>query len=641
MDYLGDNFSSRKRKVAGANGSAQGELVTPTPTNYTQPKALTNETFIDGQKASTAVGRPNPQIGQAQQASPKPNALSGDLVTQSPATFKPTPAVQNPIIDGQVSRPTLGMQPTVNAVNPVNSGATATQSLTQMAQKPTIPPYQPAANPVNQYGGMPPNNPAVGNVGGSVGTTPPAQSITTRLANGVSKLASATPALQAGMNASNIMNQEANFAQKIHAGSIADPNFGNELMGDKQQFSRTFTPPAKPTTGVIGVGRAGTEPMPEQYINSRAGQSVNPAYTQYTANHPQNPAIAPANQPTAPLRDVKVPTFSTPTNPVANTNPMGNQPVPQQYQSALVKGMISGALGGGMGQKMPTSMNDVASGTGYIKGGNGAFKNGMGFVQNENGMMGSDGKQRKPSDAPSMDKLGKQLDVNALNRLSAQRESGAITAAQASQIYDQYKQDTAPLAQQPQMAMQRMAANGNIDAAKQLTGEAEQQSLGQYRKDTSAVQQKTLDAANDKEQYTRNSPVTKLADDTAQNSRDILSNDPNISHQAYAKWKLTNPTKMEKVKRKVFDPTTSLPLAEQEDLVNPYYPTSMSSATSPVAGNKLPPKKGESLNGLTPEQESSFPAGHELVGGDGKVVYRKNEDGTYLNLKTGKNEHPF
>ena len=94
-------------------------------------------------------------------------------------------------------------------------------------------------------------------------------------------------------------------------------------------------------------------------------------------------------------------------------------------------------------------------------------------------------------------------------------------------------------------------------------------------------------------------------------------------------------------KNKVFDPVSGMPLGEQETLSDPYKPTSISSPTSPVAGNKLPPKKSESLNGLTPESEALIPVGHELTLGDGKVAYRKNEDSTYLNLKTGKNERPF
>jgi hypothetical protein len=239
------DFNRKRKPLTGTNNAVQGELVTPTPTNYTKPKVLPNETFVDG----------------------------------------------------QVSRPSLaGTNPTISATNPVNPSAT--QSLPQMAQKPTLPPYQPATNPVNQYGAIPPQT---GNVGSTASPTPPAQSITTRLAGTVSKVAAATPAIQSGMNASAIMNQEANFVKNIHSGSIADPNLGNELMGNKPQFSRTQTLLAKPTTGNAVVGRGGNPVVPEQFITSRAGRIENPAYTQYMANRPSTPVAS--TIPAQPLRN--------------------------------------------------------------------------------------------------------------------------------------------------------------------------------------------------------------------------------------------------------------------------------------------------------------------------------------------------
>ncbi len=611
MDYLSNMGNQRKKLSSGANSSVQGELVTPAPTNYTKPKALPNETFIDGQKASTAVGRPNPQIGQTQQALPKPSALNGELFTQSPANFKPTPAIQNPAIDGQVSRPlaTVNNQikttplnigsssaingelvtstPTAFKPSPMGQGSiidgqvsrqplAGTQSLTQAVQKPPMPPYQPTANPVNQYGGMPPNGNAgnVGNVGAS-SPPPPAQSITSRLAGGMSRLSAAMPAIQAGMNASNMMNQEANFAKNIHAGSIADPNFGNELMGTapKKSFSRTSTPASNPTTENAAIGRGGIPVVPEQYINSRAGKIENPAYRQYMASHPQQ-AATPAKAAVPPANQAAVNQATAPQQAVNHTPPNYSLSDPKKALATHAEILLNGQTPTQPDNrpKMPTSMNDVTSGTGYIKGGNGAFKNGMGFIQNENGMMGSDGKQRTPQRGLSMPTSDNRMDINVLDRLEAQRASGAITAAQAGKIYTQYQEQAQadaiqklPLEQRAQAAMQLSAGRGNVQAAQELTNQ--QQIEGQ-----NAVQNRQLANTEKTTDHTINNPVQQLAEHKAVLEMMAASKDPAEAEQGkqgLAQLAALTPTPLEKLKTKQFDPTTGLPLAEQEEFGNP------------------------------------------------------------------------
>jgi hypothetical protein len=454
VDYL-ENLGNQKKKLPSIQSSVptlspkpavQGEIVTPTPANFTAPKALPNNSFIEG----------------------------------------------------GISRPTLaGTKPAMASTTPT---PTQTPALSQLSQKPSIPPYQPAqaANPVSQFGKIPPPT------GGGI-TANPAFSASSAIANGFSKLAAATPAIQSGMNASAIMNQEANFAKNIHAGSIADPNFGNELMGDKQSFSRTQTPAPKLSTGVIGVGRAGTQPVPDQYINSRAGQSVNPAYTQYAASHP-TPAVAPAPQSATQLRNIQVPDVSklqNQTSPKMFDMPANNKLAGTKQPSPPTNNQPA----------MPTGMNDVTSGTGYIKGGNSAFKNGVGFVQNADGMMGSDGKQRMPQRGLSMPTISdNRMDNMVLDHLSAQRESGAITAQQAVQIYAQHQAQTQvdaiqkmPLDQRAKAAMQFLGGQGNIQAAQQLGTE-------QYQQGTLANQKATQEAENEKTQYARNTPAKKAED---------------------------------------------------------------------------------------------------------------------------------
>ncbi len=598
MDYLDDNFNSKRKRLAGSN-AVQGELVTPTPDKYTKPKALPNETFIDGQKASTSVGRPNPQIAQTQQALPKPNTLNGELFTQSPANFKPTPAVQNPIIDGQVSRPVATVN---NPIKPAPLGSTSSSALSGdlLAQNPAT--FKPAATAQGSIiegqvsrpmmGAQQTMNavssgttqsltqmaqPPTGNAGGGVGAAPPAQSITSRLASGASKLASSMPAIQAGMNASNIMNQEANFAKNIHAGSIADPNFGNELMGDAPQksFSRTQTPLAKPTSNAPiqgGRGFAVTEP-PEQFINSRAGKITNPAYTQYMASHPQKPVVAPVNQatPQAVVNNEQINTNRTPPNySLAD---------PRKPQTTHAEILLNGQSP--TQSKMPTSMNDVTSGTGFIKASkntdgsiaanhNPLFDKGMGFVQNENGMMGSDGKQRTPQRGLSMPTISdNRMDVNVLDRLEAQRASGAITAAQAGQIYAQHQEQAQfdaiqklPPEQRAQAVVQLAAGKGDISAAQ----------TEQRRQDLLAQQKTQQDIQNEQTQYARNNPIQLLAEHKAKLEMMAASKDPTESEQGrqgLAQLAALAPTPLEKLKTKTFDPTTSLPLAEQEVFGNP------------------------------------------------------------------------
>jgi hypothetical protein len=608
-----------------ATQSLQGEIVTPPPANYSAKAGI-------GVDPIDSVGRnPNQVSNPINQTQTQPlslgnkvassNPISGELITPTSTNYtQPKLIPNNSFIDGSVTNSPSLPNPKIQVSQPINTVNTANQSnlLSQQASS-RMPPYTPA-NQQPIFDAPPPKIP-VSNGTPVLGEATP--TLPSKFGNVLGKVGAAMPAIQAGMNASNIMNQEANFAQNIHANSIADPNFGNELMGTVKPASHigTLERDAALIQQKPVVAQQPSIQIPPNTIGTQA--AVSPADTRNK--------ITGAVESSSQMSPVSLPRKISPENMNTVTQPA-----------------------------MPTSMNDVTSGTGYIKGGNGAFKDGMGFVQNAHGVQLSNGKQIDPdmptyhtadgrgtitSNArPSMDGLSRKLDTDVAARLQQQTANGAITAGRANQIQDQYTQDIAPIAQQPQMAMQRMAANGNIDAAKQLTGDAEQQSLGQYRKDTSANQKATQDAANEKEQYARNSPTQKLAEGTAQNSLDILSDDPNKSSEAYRKWKLTNPTKMEKVKNKVFDPTSGMPLGEQETLVNPYYPTSVSSSTSPVEGNKLPPpKKGEQMaGGLTKEQEAAIPPNTVITDPEtGKTAYTKNEDGTWLNAKTGKSERPF
>jgi hypothetical protein len=217
-------------------------------------------------------------------------------------------------------------------------------------------------------------------------------------------------------------------------------------------------------------------------------------------------------------------------------------------------------------------MNDVTSGTGYIKGGNGAFKNGMGFIQNENGMMGSDGKQRTPQRGLSMPTSDNRMDINVLDRLEAQRASGAITAAQAGKIYTQYQEQAQadaiqklPLEQRAQAAMQLSAGRGNVQAAQELTNQ--QQIEGQ-----NAVQNRQLANTEKTTDHTINNPVQQLAEHKAVLEMMAASKDPAEAEQGkqgLAQLAALTPTPLEKLKTKQFDPTTGLPLAEQEEFGNP------------------------------------------------------------------------
>ncbi len=78
-----------------------------------------------------------------------------------------------------------------------------------------------------------------------------------------------------------------------------------------QSFSRTLTPSPKPTTGVIGVGRAGQQPAPDEKIGvSRASPNgfANPAYTDYmNARQPAPSATPKLAAGTQPLRNIQVP----------------------------------------------------------------------------------------------------------------------------------------------------------------------------------------------------------------------------------------------------------------------------------------------------------------------------------------------
>jgi hypothetical protein len=601
IDQFGKNVKKNTLPVKQnipATRTLQGEIVTPTPANYTQPKLIQNNSFIDGSVANS-------------------------------------PSLPNPKIQA--------LQPT-NAMSSVNQGSLSAQ---QVGNK--IPPYTPATQqPIF-------NAPPVKTPPTVSGTEPIASPTTSRLGNVLGKVGSAMPAIQAGMNAHNIMNQEANFAQNIHAGSIADPNFGNELMGNKPQLSRTSTPPAQPTTGNAAVGRGGIPVVPEQYINSRAGQIENPAYKQYAASHPQpvqtqgtqaiaaptygnQAAMSPADtrnkitgavesssqMSPATSQPNRIPSLGTKQPAVANPNQEGLDAIESYKRGDKGTGWIKKD---GKESYIKTDGNGVSK----IYSPDGAYQREI--DANKTYFHGANGGTMSISGAPSMKSLSSKQDLQALDRIAEARKSGAITAEQGSEIYAQYKQDTSPLAQQPQIAMQRMAAKGNIPAAQQLTQEAQQQALGQYQQGTLANQKATQDAANEKEQYARNSPTQKLAEGTAQNSLDILSDDPNVSSKAYGKYKLTHPTEMVKRKIKHFDPNTSLPLAEEEVLSSPYMPTPLSGSTSPVEGNKLPSKKGV---GVTPEEAANAPPNTTLQDSEGNPVLKKMEDGSWMDIKTGK-----
>lgn len=77
-----------------------------------------------------------------------------------------------------------------------------------------------------------------------------------------------------------------------------------------QSFSRTLTPSPKPTTGVIGVGRAGQQPVPDEKIGvSRASPNgfANPAYTDYMNARQPVLSATPKLAGTQPLRNIQVP----------------------------------------------------------------------------------------------------------------------------------------------------------------------------------------------------------------------------------------------------------------------------------------------------------------------------------------------
>jgi hypothetical protein len=357
-----------------------------------------------------------------------------------------------------------------------------------------------------------------------------------------------------------------------------------------------------------GAGVMLSTPAGQGFTNNVSGAISN------TVGNQIEKLNAPLNQtaqqpiPTQPLRDVKVPAFSTPTNPVPNANPMmDNRPAPQQYAPKLSnpnqEGLASGNLGAGAAQvKMPTSMNDVTSGTGFIKASgssswashNPAFDNGIGFVQNADGVKLSNGKQLNTG-------------------------------------------HPAPLEQQAKEKIQHMAINGSLPAAQQLTQEAQQQALGQYQQGTLANQKSAQDAANEQTQYGRNTSTAKFEEAKAASQNASFQQMTPEKQAAYL-----NPPKWGKMSRSIDNGVDGK--RTEEVVFNEKDPTQQFAPVGfpPAKTDAKAPKKGESLAGITRDDESKIPVGQDLPDTEtGLARYKKIGENSYHDMVTGKTVHGF
>ena len=160
----------------------------------------------------------------------------------------------------------------------------------------------------------------------------------------------------------------------------------------------------------------------------------------------------------------------------------------------------------------------------------------------------ADGKGTITSNAtPSLAGLSKRMDIDVLDHLAKQRESGAITAAEASQIYDQYKLGTSPLAQQPQMAMQRMAANGDIEAYKQLGMQQYQQGLLNERinADDKTNQQAADNLGFERDKFAKTNELERQSQEANQRYKQGLLDNQNRQtalQESSAQWEREKPS---------------------------------------------------------------------------------------------------